>query len=121
MARRPPAETLPAGAVPGAPAEALLRRRRVVPVDLAPVELRERRRNSDLALPVAPASLEQEHARARVLRQSGGENAAGRARADDRVVVHRPSVNERAAACKPLATLSAWRRIGSRIHTATCA
>src|SRR6266540_5050791 len=86
--RRRAAEHLATRDVDLAPRESLLRDRRVAPVDVRAVELRERGRDPDLTLPVFPARLEEEHADRRVLAEPGGEDAPRRPRTDDHVVRH---------------------------------
>ena len=64
---------------------------REVPVELGVELLREGRRDLDLQRAVLAAGLEQQHAHRGVLGEAVGEHAAGRAGADDHVVVARRS------------------------------
>ena len=59
---------------------------RVVPVQAGVELLGEGGRDRDVRVHAAPARLQQQHARARVLRQAVGEHAAGGAGTDDHVV-----------------------------------
>ena len=86
--RRRPAEHAPAREDDLAAVECLLRRRRVTPVDVGAIELRERRRDLDLQLPRARAGLDQEHRDVRILGEARREDAARRAGSDDDDVVH---------------------------------
>jgi hypothetical protein len=86
--RRRSAEDLSARHVHPALLEALLWLGRVVPVDLAAVELGERSRDAKLALAVLAAGLQQEDAHRRVLAEPASQNTARRTRPNDYVVVH---------------------------------
>ncbi len=83
-----PAEHLAAREDDPPSVERVLRDGVVAPVERRPEQLRERRRDADVQLPVARACLEQEHARVRVLGQPCREHAAGGTRTDDHDVVH---------------------------------
>jgi hypothetical protein len=84
--RRAAADHLAPREVDLAPAESRLRHRPVAPVDLAPVQPRERGGNPDLPPPGLAARLEQEHPRRGILAQPGGQHAAGRPGSHDHVV-----------------------------------
>ena len=89
--------------------ERRLRRRRVSPVDLRAVELRERRRDPHVQLARAWPGLDQQHRDVRVLREARGENAAGRPTADDHDVVHAPRIGRHGLGTKPCPTRDALR------------
>jgi len=68
--------------------EARLGSRRVAPVDVRPVQARERRRNLDLELPRPRAGLEEKDRASGILREARRENTTRGSPADDDDVVH---------------------------------
>jgi hypothetical protein len=84
------AEHLAAAGLDGASVEIGLGLGDKSPVEHSPlVELAHAERNVNVGVPVAPAGFDQQHLGARILAQPVGEHAAGRAGADDDVVVAR--------------------------------
>ena len=92
-----------------APVERRLRRRRVAPVDLRAIELREGCRDPHVELARSPPGLDEQNREVRVLRETRGEDAARRSTADDHDVVHAPRIGRDALGTKPCPTRDGLR------------